>query len=1158
MGSGFQGQLARSTPRCADHGPDSDMDVRGYRRVCWRICLYYLSIMLSAGLLLLLFRRHPRLAVLICSTPCPLALADMLLIRDSSGHQQPVEVLTEEVSTAYIDSLEQMGEMEEECGDTVHLYKEKKAVLRYFVFEGLRYLWMEKKATFCQVSVLTENYTCSELHGLKGGLSHEQQSDRRKVYGPNLIDVPVKSYMQLLLEEVLDPLYMFQVASISLWMTEKYYYYAACIFIISLLSIAITVYEIRKQSSTLHHMAQLVMRVRVRRTTGEEESMNSLELVPGDCVLIPPEGLLLPCDAALLAGECMVNESMLTGSESTSVMKTPLPNSRGLYSPDTHCKHTLFCGTQVIQAKEEHRDGKGVLAIVTRTGFFTAKGELIRSILYSKPTKFRFNRDITKYLFALGFVAFIGTIYSIVILVKVATVKELIIQTLDIVTIVVPPALPAAMTTSIIYAQGRLKKQGVFCISPTRINVCGKVSVFCFDKTGTLTEDGLDMWGVMEASRIGFGSLVRDPRWLPPSPTLTALACCHSAMLVKGQLLGDPLEIKMIESTGWVLEEASRTEHGVDVEFGDNGILAVMRPPTPPSLSITTSHSEPAAIMRRFPFSSSLQRMSVVTVGPGGCNAQVFLKGAPEIVVSLCRGDSVPTQFTSILRQFTSGGFRVLALAYKQLDIRIDIKTIERLAVEEELKFLGLLVMRNLVKLESSGVISTLKQAQIRPIMVTGDNMLTAVNVARVCGMVAADEHVISVHTSPPDGHSPPSVQFHMEDSEAGPTQEGFYDLTRGLYQSHVPYHLVVSGESFSALCEHFPDYLPKVLVRGTVFARMAPEQKTQLVMELQKLSYCVGMCGDGANDCGALKAADVGVSLSEAEASVASPFTSKTDNISSVPLLIQEGRCSLVTSFSLFKFMALYSLIQFIAVLLLYTFKTNLGDWQFLFADLVLVTSLALVMGRGCPSPDLHPQRPPAKLLSMPVVLSLVVHTCLILLGQMSALLITWHQDWYIPVNTTTIGATNLPNLEDTGIFTMSAFQYIFIAVVVTKGYPYKKPPYTNGWFMVVLVVLLALTCWLVVHPGGVVRDFFQLSAVPDLKYRALLMTLALANFFACFLLEVLIDTCLLNCLWILLPPRESKKEYKRLDALLSSDPSWPPLDQPLTPQQCCVGVLS
>ena len=85
-------------------------------------------------------------------------------------------------------------------------------------------------------------------------------------------------------------------------------------------------------------------------------------------------------------------------------------------------------------------------------------------------------------------------------------------------------------------------------------------------------------------------------------------------------------------------------------------------------------------------------------------------------------------------------------------------------------------------------------------------------------------------------------------------------------------------------------------------------------------LSYYVGMCGDGANDCSALKAAHAGISLSDAEASIASPFTSRTPNIQCVPTVIREGRAALVTSFAVFKYMALYSMIQFVSVLILYS----------------------------------------------------------------------------------------------------------------------------------------------------------------------------------------------------------------------------------------------
>lgn len=78
------------------------------------------------------------------------------------------------------------------------------------------------------------------------------------------------------------------------------------------------------------------------------------------------------------------------------------------------------------------------------------------------------------------------------------------------------------------------------------------------------------------------------------------------------------------------------------------------------------------------------------------------------------------------------------------------------------------------------------------------------------------------------------------------------------------------------------------MLVTGKVFARMSPDEKHELVEKLQSIDYTTGFCGDGANDCGALKAADVGISLSEAEASVAAPFTSRVFDIRCVPEVIK------------------------------------------------------------------------------------------------------------------------------------------------------------------------------------------------------------------------------------------------------------------------------
>ncbi|XP_019728679.1 polyamine-transporting ATPase 13A2 [Hippocampus comes] len=1113
------------------------MNAQGYKWVRWRAWLCHLMAVLSLGVLLIVFHWRPRLSLLARCRPCPLGLADFVLIRDSCGHYHVAEVLTEELEEG---SLELLGDIEAtEWRDTVQLYQDKKTLLRYYLFEGLRYIWLDRKAAFCLVSVLNEDWTCKDLHGFKNGLSHLEQNLRRQVYGPNVIDVPVKSYFQLLIEEVLNPFYFFQLFSMVLWTVDEYYYYSTSIFLISFFSIGISLYEIRKQRVILHNMARLVTNVTVIRKTGEQANVSSEELVPGDCICLPKDGQLMPCDAALLAGECLVNEGMLTG-ESVPVLKTPLLSSEKKYISDVDRKHTLFCGTQLIQAKGGGSGDVGAVAVVTGTGFFTAKGNLVSSILYPQPINFRFYRDAAKFLVILGFFAFIGTVYSFVILSHYnMSWFELVVRVLDIVTIVVPPALPTAITIGTIYAQHRLKKQGIFCISPPRINVCGKVSLFCFDKTGTLTEEGLDVWGVVEGGSAGFSDVVSDPSLLPPGPMISCMACCHTLVLLQGQPIGDPLELKMFKSTGWTLQESGEDGGALDAEFGGQRVLAVMRRPPRLLPFHATSTSEPVAIVQRFPFSSALQRMSVVTVACGGRSALAFMKGSPEMVASLCRQETVPPEFSKKLSSFSSEGLRVLALSYKPMDTSTDLSAAERGEVEKDMQFLGLLMMRNLVKPESAEVIRTLRLAKLRTVMVTGDNIRTAVSIAQRCGMVRADEGLIFVEATACTAQTTPTLRFTVED------REGTFVTAQGDFG----YHLAISGSSFAALCNHFPEHLPKVLMRATVFARMAPDQKTQLVKEFQKLNYRVGMCGDGANDCGALRAADAGVSLSEAEASIASPFTSKTENISCVPLLIREGRCSLVTAFSLFRYMAVYSMIQFCSVLILYTVSTNLGDLQFFFTDVVLVTLLAIVMGKGGPSEKLSPCRPPANLFALPVLGSLFIHISVIILGQIVALFITKSQDWYIPLNSTIFGTANLPNMENTGIFSLSGFQYIFMAVVVTKGHPHKKLLYHNLIFLCLLFVQFAVMTCLVLYPGPFFRKIMQLYDFTDLNFKMLLVALAALNFLICFVVELLIDVGALKYLCCLCPKHPSKKKFKHLNSLLCdpSVPSWPPLNQTL-----------
>lgn len=142
-------------------------------------------------------------------------------------------------------------------------------------------------------------------------------------------------------------------------------------------------------------------------------------------------------------------------------------------------------------------------------------------------------------------------------------------RALDLITVVVPPALPATLSIGTSFAIGRLRKFGIYCISPSRVNVGGKVNVCCFDKTGTLTEDGLDILGVRGLDRNvqRFGELLEDIHDLPlgkgKATFLYALATCHSLKMVDDEVIGDPLDVKMFSFTGWSLDEGRAGGTGV-------------------------------------------------------------------------------------------------------------------------------------------------------------------------------------------------------------------------------------------------------------------------------------------------------------------------------------------------------------------------------------------------------------------------------------------------------------------------------------------------------------------------------------------------------------------------------------------------------------------
>lgn len=463
------------------------------------------------------------------------------------------------------------------------------------------------------------------------------------------------------------------------------------------------------------------------------KEIESDQLLPGDIVVVP-EGKVLPCDLVLLTGSTIVNEAMLTG-ESVPVMKSSLPVIQSeIYDQNKAAKYSLFGGTKVIQSRPV-KEGENVYALVTCTGFMTTKGSLVRDILYPREISFKFYTDGYKFVAIMAFLAIVGFLCTVPIMLNIGTsIGNLIDRSLDLLTICVPPALPAAMTCGVVFSISRLKKDKISCISPNRVNVAGRVTTFVFDKTGTLTEDSLSVLGSqgIQNAHVDEGLAFRSQtvfmdfsknmepyknvnewwkleseqankiRNLPATLFLEAMASCTEVTYVNDELVGDPLDVKMFEATGWTLDEPSNNQE-------ENLVCAYVYPSNmqrkdAEEMTLMSNDEREAqyssSIIRRFEFSSALQRMSAVCKNEFDNRYRVFVKGSPEMISSLAKPETLPNNFKEVLEKYTMEGYRVIALSQKllpEVNYR-HIQSMRREDAESDLEFLGLLIMENKLK----------------------------------------------------------------------------------------------------------------------------------------------------------------------------------------------------------------------------------------------------------------------------------------------------------------------------------------------------------------------------------------------------------------------------------------------------------------------------
>ncbi|XP_075747083.1 polyamine-transporting ATPase 13A3 isoform X2 [Rhipicephalus microplus] len=1088
-------------------GTDEPLEIYGYSYRPWKCSLYRVLCALTLGLLPLVTSWKPEWYIQMSCTPCQLSRATVVVI--------------------------------------------KQTHLRCFVHQHLRYIWSQQEARFTRLSGLDRGWKCVDLIDSFQGYSKEEQQEQSLLYGRNSMELQVKSVTTLLLEKVLHPFYVFQIASITVWILDLYYFYAGCIITFSATSITLALLEAKKQ---MQHLLSLVSHTNegtaiVVRANNEVEEVPSGDLVPGDVICVPASGCLMTCDAVLTAGNCLVNESLLTG-ESVPVVKTPLLPSYEEFSAEHHRRHVLFRGTQVLQTR--YYGNNRVTALVVRTGFSTAKGALVRSILFAQPAPFRFYRDAILFVLLLFAVASVGMVYTLYLyIIRQVSLRETVLRALDIVTIAVPPALPAAMTVASVYALKRLRRASIYCVSPHRINTAGNIDVVCFDKTGTLTDGGLELWGMLMAKEKRFNSPISEPCEIPVrSPFLIAMATCHTLTSVGSELVGDPLDLAMFRSTHWLMEEPARDSNRYDVLTP-----TIIKPCLDGDKSKQQEHlfqlpsADPAyevpfevGIIRQFPFSSFLQRMSVVCRTLGSRHMELYAKGAPEVMHALCKPETVPAEYYEMLRGYTLEGFRVVAVAYRRLEKMTwhHVQRVNRLQVENDLTFLGFLIMQNMLKPDATPVIGTLHGAQIRCVMVTGDHLMTALSVARDCDMVSGLSRVTILTATADRECSTATVDFSDVLSDRSTQLKG----PSTAFERAEAVQFAVDGHSFAVLRAHFPDVYEKLLVKGVVFARMTPQQKVELVEDLQSIGYVVAMCGDGANDCGALKAADVGISLSEAEASIAAPFTSRTPSVSCVPTLIREGRCTLATSFSMFQFISLYSIIQFLSVILLYHVQTNFSDPMFLYVDLFVITSLAVTMSYAEPCAELSDARPSRSLLTPGILSSLLLQLLLVVLSQVGFMQLLQSQPWYqYPSHDPEEDVYDYWDVA--ALFFLTCYQYVVTALVFNRGPPFQKPFWTNYWFLGNAIVVFTVTTMLLFQACPLITEFFELVKWHPYEKVRLRLTILLLSFVHWALAQLLQMYIIRSTILKVICRRfflESgrKSQYERVEETMGEEPEW------------------
>jgi P-type Ca2+ transporter type 2C len=713
------------------------------------------------------------------------------------------------------------------------------------------------------------------------GLSEAEARARLEKYGKNEIatEKPAPRWKKFLaqFQNVLVVLLLVATTiSAALWLYERESslpYEAMAIFFVVLLNAVMGyIQESRAEQAVAALRKMSAARTKVIRD-GRRRSIPATEVIPGDIILIE-EGDTIPADARLVQSTALQTaEAALTG-ESLPVSKDTLPITEEVGLGDRH--NMIFSGTAVTYGR-----GK---AVVVATGMQTQMGRIAGMLTDAPAETTPLQRELARVGKLLGLIVVIIAVVMIATIILVEDVRgfaaifDVLILGVALAVAAVPEGLPAVVTAVLSIGVQRMAKRNAIVRHLAAVETLGSANVIASDKTGTLTKNEMTVRVVVTASgRVRFGG--------------TGYAPVGEVTRDGGGAIDGALRIELERA----LAVADRASNAVLQER--DGRWTVQGDPTEGALVVAArkvglKHEALNARFERIgevPFSSERKLMSTIhTDADRRERLLVFTKGAPDVLLTRCSQELVGeetrpltaarrAEILQINEDLAREALRTLGVAYRTLpaDAFEDDEVDERL--EQDLVFAGLIGMIDPPRPEAKDAVARAKGAGIRPIMITGDHPVTAAVIA----------------------------------SELGITSDG----------------RAVTGAELEKMPE---DKRVQTVKEVSVYARVNPEHKLQIVKALKRDGAIVAMTGDGVNDAPALKAADIGVAMGITGTDVskeAADIVLADDNFASIVAAVEEGR-------------AIFSNIR---KFLRYLLSSNIGEVMTMFFGVILADVIGL-----------------------------------------------------------------------------------------------------------------------------------------------------------------------------------------------------------------------